>query len=519
MRRLRLLPAVAVSAGLAALAGLAGLADPAPAQAPAPLAPEAAQKLAQGTFREYLELLALPNDATRGADVQRNVEFLERAFRKRGFTTRRLDNGERPLLYAEWPTRQPGAKTILYYMHLDGQPVVDREWSQPSPWQPVVKHRNRTGGWDVVPSDALFAPALDPELRVFARSASDDKAPIMMFLAAFDGLRQLGAAPANHVKVLIDSEEEKGSPSIRAVVTASKDLLKCDALIIQDGPRHASERPTLVFGNRGAAHIVLTVYGPMQPLHSGHYGNYAPNPAMRLARLLASMKDDDGRVTVAGYYDRIQLTAAEKQVLAETGDDEPAIRRRLGIRSAERVGASLQEALQYPSLNVHGMAAASVGDKASNIVPHQATADIDIRTTPETPPDYLFGLLQKHVEAQGYHLVAGPPTDEDRAAYDKLATLTMDSGSRAVRTPLDSPLGAWAYAALQQSSQRGAPVRIRMMGGSVPTDSMVEVLGAPFVIVPLVNGDNNQHTFDENMRVGHYVEGIRAMLGMLRRKY
>src|SRR5262249_49874134 len=151
--------------------------------------------------------------AARGADIQRNVEFLEGAFRKRGFTVRRLENGERPLVYAEWAHAPAGARTILYYMHLDGQPVVDREWSQPSPWQPVVKRKNRAGGWEVVASDALFAPVLDPELRVFARSASDDKAPIMMFLAAFDGLRQLGAAPANQVKVLIDSEEEKGSPS------------------------------------------------------------------------------------------------------------------------------------------------------------------------------------------------------------------------------------------------------------------------------------------------------------------
>jgi acetylornithine deacetylase/succinyl-diaminopimelate desuccinylase-like protein len=168
---------------------------------------------------------------------------------------------------------------------------------------------------------------------------------------------------------------------------------------------------------------------------------------------------------------------------------------------------------------VRGMAAASVGDKASNIIPHQAIADFDLRTTPETPPDYLFGLIQKHIQAQGYHLVKGPPTDEERASHDKLATLTMDSGSRAVRTPLDAPLGKWAYASLQQTSQSGVPVRIRMMGGSVPTDSLVEVLGAPFVIVPLVNGDNNQHTFDENMRIGHYLDGIRVIAGMLRSPY
>jgi acetylornithine deacetylase/succinyl-diaminopimelate desuccinylase-like protein len=223
---------------------------------------------------------------------------------------------------------------------------------------------------------------------------------------------------------------------------------------------------------------------------------------------------------VRGYYDRVRLTAAEKKILAETGDDEAAIRKRTGIKVAELVGANLQEALQIPSLNVRGMAAASVGDKASNVIPHQAIAELDLRTTPESPPDYLFGLLQKHIEAQGYHLVKGPPTDEERASYDKLATLTMGAAAgRAVRTPLDAPIGKWVHASLQETSLSGAPVRIRMMGGSVPTDALVDVLGAPFLIVPLVNGDNNQHTFDENMRVGHYVEGVRAMTGLLRSPY
>jgi acetylornithine deacetylase/succinyl-diaminopimelate desuccinylase-like protein len=504
---------------LVSLVVLVVLAVPAMALAQGPISPQVAQKLAQGTFREYLELLALPNDAISPPDIQKNVGFLERAFRKRGFSIRRLENKGKPLLLAEWPTRAPGAKTVLFYMHLDGQPVVDREWSQPSPWKPVVKRRNASGAWEIVRRDLLFASALDPDLRVFARAASDDKAPIMMFLAAFDGLRQASADPAINVKVLLDSEEEKGSPSIRAVAQANKDLLACDALIVLDGPRHQSERPTLVFGNRGAAQVTLVVYGPRQPLHSGHFGNYVPNPAVRLARLVASMKDDEGRVTVPGYYDRVQLSSAEKKILAETGDDEAAIRRRTGIERAELVGGNLQEALQFPSLNVRGMSAASVGDKASNIIPHQAIADFDLRTTPETPPDYLFGLLQKHIQAQGYHLIPGPPTDEERATHGKLATLTMGSAGRAVRTPLESPLGKWAYASLQQSSQRGAPVRIRMMGGSVPTDSLVEVLGAPFVIVPLVNGDNNQHTFDENMRIGHYMEGIRAITGLLRSRY
>src|SRR5262249_47077650 len=152
------------------------------------------------------------------------------------------------------------------------------------------------------------------------------------------GLAQLGASPAINVKVLLDSEEEKGSPTMHAVAEANKDLLACDAIIIQDGPRHHSERPTLVFGHRGPTRGTLMPHRPTQPLRSGHFGNYVPNPAIRLARLLASMKDDQGRVTIPGYYDRIRLTAAEKKLLAETGDDEAAIRRRTGIKSAERVG-------------------------------------------------------------------------------------------------------------------------------------------------------------------------------------
>lgn len=488
-----------------------------------PFTPSVVTKLAQASFREYLEFLSMPSDAIVPADIQKNADFIEQAFQKRGFTTKQLANAGKPMLYAEFARKAPGAKTILFYMHLDSQPVVPAEWSQKNPWVPVVKKQNSTGKWEEVGQEHLFAGVLDPDLRVFGRSSSDDKGPIMMFLAAFDGLNAARIVPAFNVKVLLDSEEEKGSPSIPAVVKANRELLRSDAIVIHDGPRHASDRPTLIFGNRGNTRTILTVFGPRAPLHSGHYGNYVPNPAMRLAQLLASMKDEQGRVLVKGYYDRIKLSAGEKAVLAETGDDEAEIKRRTGIAKAETVGSNYQEALQYPSLNIRGMAAASVGAKASNIVPHLAVAELDLRTTPETPPAYLFGLIEEHVKAQGYHLVKGEPTDAERATYDKLASFTMGTGGRAVRTPLDSPLGAWAYGSLKNSSRSPGPavdpVRIRMMGGSVPTDSLVEVLEAPFVIMPLVNGDNNQHSFDENMRIGHYVNGIRTVLGLLRTPY
>ncbi len=478
-----------------------------------------AETAARATFPEYLAFLALPSDSIVAADIRRNADFIERAFARRGFATRQLANEGKPLVYAEFLRAPAGARTVLFYMHFDGQPVVPSEWSQPDPWLPVVKQRNAAGEWRGVAAERLSAAPLDPELRVFGRCAADDKAPIMMMLAAFDALGAAGVTPAYNVKVLLDSEEERGSPGMARVAGANRELLRADAIVIHDGPRHASNRPTLVFGNRGAAEVTLKVFGPRAPLHSGHFGNYVPNPAMRLAQLLASMKDDRGRVLVKGYYDRIRLTAAERRILAEAGDDEAAIRRRTGIARAEAVGANYQEALQYPSLNVRGLAAASVGDKAANIVPHLAIAELDLRTTPETPPEYLFGLLEAHVRAQGYHLVIGEPSDAERASYDRLASLTLTGGGRAMRTPIDSPLGAWAFGALAATAPGVTPVRIRMMGGSVPTDSLVEALAAPFVIVPLVNPDNNQHTFDENLRIGHYVDGVRTLLFLLRAPY
>ena len=476
-------------------------------------------RASQATFPEFLEFLRLPSDSIVASDIERAADFIERAFARRGFETRQLANDGKPLVYAHYPGATAGARTVLFYMHFDGQPVVASEWSQPDPWVPVVKQRTASGQWQPVDARRLQDVPLDPELRVFGRCAADDKAPIMMFLAAFDALRAAGAGPAFDVKVLLDSEEERGSPAMSKVALANRDLLRTDGIVIHDGPRHPSNRPTLVFGNRGVATVTLTVFGPRAPLHSGHYGNYVPNPAMRLAQLLASMKDDRGRVLLRGYYDRVRLTDEDRRVLADSGDDETAIRHRVGIASAEAVGSNYQEALQYPSLNVRGMAAASVGDKAANIVPHRAVAELDLRTTPETPPDYLFGLLQDHVRRQGYRLINGEPTDADREHYDKLAALTLSAGTTAKRTPLSSPLGAWAYGALRAAGGGALPVRIRMMGGSVPTDSLVDALSAPFVIAPLVNADNNQHTFDENLRVGHYVEGVHTLLVLLRSPY
>lgn len=244
---------------------------------------------------------------------------------------------------------------------------------------------------------------------------------------------------------------------------------------------------------------------------------------MRLASLLASMKDDNGRVLIPGYYDGIQLTEADREVLRATGDDEAAIRARTGIARAETVGANYQEALQFPSLNVRGMASAAVGAKAANIIPSEAVAELDLRTTPEADGRRLFELVKQHIQKQGYHLVDAAPTDAERTRYDKLAMFKLGETQAAQRMPMDAPIGRWAYEALKsaQSGKAGGEplVRIRMMGGTVPVDVLVGALKLPFVLVPTVNGDNNQHARDENLRVGNFMSGTDTILALLRTPY
>jgi len=477
----------------------------------------------QRNFPEFLDFLAIDNVAAVPQDIRRNAAYLEQSFRRRGFEVRLLDNpAGRPAVFARLPGAPAGTPTLLFYIHFDGQPVIPAEWSQPSPFEPVVKRRDAAGQWQIVPRKTLFDSPLDPELRVFARSASDDKAPILMLLTAIDVLTSQGKRPAIDVKLILDGEEEISSPSLEGMVQANRELFAADAFVILDGPLHDSGRPTLAFGNRGIAQATLTVYGPRDPVHSGHFGNYVPNPAQRLAALLASMKDDDGRIVIPGYYDGVELSPADRQVLASTGDDDVALRKRLGIAQADKVGGNYREATQYPSLNVRGMASAGVGDEAANIVPSEAVAELDLRTTPETDGRRLYGLIRQHIEKRGYHLVEGAPTDDERARFDKLASFRLGEVQAAVRTSMDSTVGRWAIAAQKAptAADPGAePVRIRMMGGTVPTDVLVDALGLPFVLAPTVNADNNQHARDENLRIGNFISGTETIYRLLTTPY
>ena len=325
-------------------------------------------------------------------------------------------------------------------------------------------------------------------------------------------------SPNFNMKVIMDFEEEMGSPNLPEAVRQYKSALAADMLIIFDGPRHIANKPTLTFGARGISDVTLHVYGPMYPQHSGHYGNWAPNPAVRLSQLIASMKDEQERVTIPGFYDGITLTDDVKTVLAAVPDDEAYINyKQLVIAKGTGVAPTYQESLQYPSLNVRGFRSGWVGDEVRTIVPSIAIAEIDIRLVLESDPDRLINLVREHIIGQGYYVIDRKPTSRERLMHDRICQFTSSTSYLAFRTDFDSEVGAWLDRALVRAFGE-EPIKQRTSGGSIPISPFVNELGIPAVTVPTVNRDNNQHSPNENIRIGNYVDGIKTIHYILKEK-
>jgi acetylornithine deacetylase/succinyl-diaminopimelate desuccinylase-like protein len=463
-----------------------------------------------------ISLLEIPNVAADRANIRRNAEHLRGMLAARGFAAELLETNGNPLVYGDLTV--PGAtRTLLFYAHYDGQPVDPKAWKQADPFTPVVRTgRIDQGGQDIASLDTSSRTRLEADWRIYARSASDDKAPIVAMCAALDALKDGGLRPRSNVRVILDGEEEASSPSLVPAIAKYRDKLRADLMVIFDGPIHSSGRPTVAYGARGIVTLNLTVYGPKSGVHSGNYGNWVPNPAQRLASLLATMKDDDGRVLVKGFYDGIApLSGDERRILDEVPDDTARMLKTFGVAAPERAFPKLQDAIQYPTLNVRGLVSAHVGAGARTIIPDRATAAIDIRLVKETLPADLVGKVRAHVKNQGYELIDGEPGDELRAAHGKIASIAVtEVATNAFRTsPLD-PQAKRVAAALQRTF--GAPpVQLRTLGGTVPIAPFIEALGFPAVLVPTVNFDNNQHEENENLRIGHLFQAIEIIAAIL----
>jgi len=475
-----------------------------------------AQRHSASSLDLFIEMLGIPNDSHHPEMLLKNIVWFEKAFSSRGFSVTRLEAPSVPVLILERKVKNPG-KSVLFYIHGDGQPVDPQLWNQEDPYKPVLKELNSEGRWEIISMERL-EEGFDPEWRIFGRSSSDDKGPVAMFLAAVDAMDEAGMQPDYDIKVFLDFEEEIGSPHIEKIVSRSRNLLESDMIIVFDGPNHTSKRPTLCFGARGMIGISLTTYGARMALHSGHYGNYSPNPAFVMAELLAEFKDSEGRVIIPGFYDDIQFSPEEKRILENVPDDEDAIRRTLGIAKSEKVGNNYQESLQYPSLNIRGMQSGRVGELVTNAVPSTCVVELDLRTVPESDPQRLIRSVRKYIEDQGFYVTDREPTDEERLKYERIIKFESSVSYNAFRTSVESEPGIFLNSALTRAFG-SEPVKLRILGGSLPIAPFINVLDVPAVIVPTVNPDNNQHGPDENIRLGNYRDGIRTILAIFTEKF
>ncbi|MDQ3528401.1 MAG: M20/M25/M40 family metallo-hydrolase [Actinomycetota bacterium] len=468
---------------------------------------------APAILRTLAELVALPNVSRDLAAVRRNATAVRSAFADRGVTLDLVEiDGAAPVLTGRISAPRSDRR-IGIYVHYDGQPADPAQWRS-QPFEPTLytADAERGGRPRPLPADD---EEVDPEWRLYARAVADDKAPLVALLAAIDALQLAGIEPTREVILLFEGEEEIGSPHLSAYLRQLRDRLEAEAWLVCDGPVHQTRRPQVIFGVRGLAGLELTVYGPLHELHSGHYGNWAPNPAQQLARLLASMKDDDGTVLVEGFYDStIAAGETEQAALEQLPPVDDELRESLGLAATEADNALLAERLLLPSLNVRGLAAGSVGPATRNVIPATARASIDIRLAAGNDPQATLGLVEDHIRRQGFLVIVDDPDAETRRAHPRIVKVTHEAGYPAVRTPADVPIAADVLAAAEAAAGETV-ISLPTLGGSVPLHSFSEVLGVPLLVVPMANHDNNQHAANENLRLANLWYGIDLMAALL----
>lgn len=464
----------------------------------------------QAIVQELRDLLVLPNIASNPDDIRRNAEALIAIFARRGIEARILETPNAPVsVYAE--LAQPGAtRTLLFYAHFDGQPVEPLEaWVTP-PFTPTLRNGAIEQNGAIVPWEAATYPLSD-DMRIYARSASDDKSPIIAMLAAIDAMRAANLPLSANIKFFLEGEEEAGSPNLARTLETHSDLLASDLWIFGDGPIDPRGIQRISLGVRGITSFRITLFGASRSLHSGHYGNVAPNSAARLAHLITTMRAEDGRILIRG----MEADAPSREVLdlARTGFDTAGMLADPQIPETES-GLLYGESILRPALNVTQLSYGGAGPQRNAIDP-QASAGFDLRLTPGLSPQEAHDAIERHLIGQGYVLIDAEPTEAQRRANPRLARLEWnDLGYNAAAAPLDHP-GVRRVIDIARAVTNDQLSVAPLMGGSLPIAPIGEVLQTPFVIVPIVNPDNNQHAPNENLRMREFRSGIALYAALL----
>jgi acetylornithine deacetylase/succinyl-diaminopimelate desuccinylase-like protein len=482
----------------------------APAQTPAvDAAREYKEANSHQILSDYFELLKIPNVAGDIENIKKNADFLISAFEKRGASMDLLTLPDKPnvppVIYGEINT--PGAKrTLILYVHYDGQPADPKNWTH-APWEPTLYSASMENGGQAISFPTSSEP-INPEWRIYGRSASDDKVPFPAILATLDALKESDIALTSNIKFFFDGEEEAGSPHVREFLERYKNKFEGDLWVFLDGPKHQSGRPQVVFGVRGVTGMEVTVYGPSRALHSGHYGGWSPVPGQMLADLLASMKNETGEILIEGFNDSTApVTEADREAFATLPDYDDQIREELGLSWTEFEDRSLIESFMYPTLTIRGLSSGNTGELARNVIPATATASIGIRLAKGNDPQKMQDKIEAHIREQGYHIVREDPDTETKLSHRKIAKITRSGGYPAMRTSIDDPMAQQIVAAVERATSEEV-ILYPSYGGTLPIFHFEEVLQTPIVIVPIANHDNNQHASDENIRIGNIWYGM-----------
>jgi acetylornithine deacetylase/succinyl-diaminopimelate desuccinylase-like protein len=460
---------------------------------------------------DFAELLSIPNVASDTVNIRRNAGHISTMLQKAGMNVELLElEDSNPVIFAQ--RQAPAAtRTLMIYIHYDGQPVNPENWAS-DPWVPVMRTDMVENGGKAVAMKAPF----DPNWRIFGRSAGDDKAPIVALQSALLALAETGIEPTVNLKVFMEAEEEAGSPILRRMLETHKDKLDADLWLFCDGPAHQSRRWQLVYGVRGSYGFDLTVYGPNRPLHSGHYGNWAPNPIMLLTDLIGSMRGTNGHVYVDGFYEQVRpLSDHEQAAIAAAPPMDKLLATDMGIGLPETTDR-IELAITRPAMNLRGISSGDVGGQARNAIQPSASASIGLRLVPDQTPEFLRAAIEKHITAQGYHITDNEPTREQRQNYPRLARInwSKSGGYPAYRADFDNPLAVKISAMLDDLSDRTL-IQTPTMGGSLPLYIVEDVLSTPILILPVANHDNNQHGANENLRLQNLWDAIEIYAAVL----
>ena len=434
--------------------------------------------------------------------VRSGAEWLTRAMRARGLEAEILETGGNPAVYGSLP-RPDAHRTVLVYCHYDVKPAPPTGWLQPSPFDPVLRRGTAEEG---APRLGLADVADDllPQHRLYGRGAADDKGPIWSHLTAVELMGALGLAPRVALKFIFDGEEEMGSQHFGPFTEWHRDLLAADLVLVMDGPKDASGRPTVAFGARGVLSLELTLEAARRDVHSGNFS--VPNPAWRLVGLLASMAAPDGTPLVEGLEDGVvPPTAAERELMGRIPLDRAAIEKELGVPLPAEY---LERLMFHSTLTIRGLRSGFTGGEAQTIIPHQATVAFDARLVKNQRVETVYRRILDHIRGQGFAVIESadaPIPDELRG---RAVRVVERRGYDPAKTPADLPISRLVIEAVERAHGGAPAVVLPTMGGSVPLWAFTDILRMPTIVVPYANANNRQHSPNEHLNLDHLFQGV-----------